>query len=119
MSRMLIQGAGELEPLGRPRHQVQRFPATCHIRPRSAGTRPARPGSNAVRRAQLSRGLPVTRSTLQTGPCAARVTPAAARRHAQLADHVIGEIFGRAATFLKLTVAKATSATEISVQAAR
>ncbi len=38
---------------------------------------------------------------------------------AQLAGHTIGEIFGRAAAFLKLTAAKATSGTDISAHAAR
>jgi hypothetical protein len=38
---------------------------------------------------------------------------------AQLADHTIGEIFERAATFLKLTAAKATLVTDISAHAAR
>ena len=38
---------------------------------------------------------------------------------AQLADHTIGEIFERAATFLKLTAAKATLVTDVSAHAAR
>jgi hypothetical protein len=38
---------------------------------------------------------------------------------AQLADHTIGEIFGRAAAFLKLAAVKATSGTDFSVHAAR
>jgi hypothetical protein len=38
---------------------------------------------------------------------------------AQLADHTIGEVFARAAAFLKLTAANATSITDISAHAAR
>jgi hypothetical protein len=38
---------------------------------------------------------------------------------AQLAGHTVGEIFARAAAFLKLTAANATSVTDISAHAAR
>jgi hypothetical protein len=38
---------------------------------------------------------------------------------AQLAGHTVGEIFARAAAFLKLTAASATSITDISAHAAR
>src|ERR1022692_4370867 len=68
MPGMVIQGAGELEPLDRPGCQVQRFPGTLPLSPEIHRDTPGAARIECCQESPAQPGTAAHMLTLQTGP---------------------------------------------------